>query len=202
MFFKWIKFNPKSEQPFTPGCAPSVLVYFIKMMLFGKNEALEGCEAFMYPGQQIVQIAFVISAILCISWMLVGKPLYTMMSRKKQRLVIAANHEIVSSSTELLPEDHEEHPMSEVWTHQAIHTIEFVLGTVSHTASYLRLWALSLAHTRKFVLKKHCNFLILWLHFEPPELSEVIRSFVRKADADSIHSHSICWFCVCFSHFL
>lgn len=166
MFAKWVLYGAQmTESAYSPACAPSVLIIFIGMMLFKDNPPLPNCKEFMFDGQGELQRIFVFIGLACIPWMLLGKPLYIMMSRKKQAKGPAYNGDI-NQGMELTPEtpeeattaaaahegghSHEDEPMSEIFIHQSIHTIEYVLSTISHTASYLRLWALSLAHARKF----------------------------------------------------
>jgi len=145
MFFKWVVYNDTVEGPLSPACAPSILILFINMILQGSQDTPEPCEEFMFEGQKTLQQVMVIIAVICIPWMLLGKPLYIMF---KRRMSGAPPPKPQGGGGEGHGDDDE---MGEIFIHQAIHTIEYVLSTVSHTASYLRLWALSLAHARKLI---------------------------------------------------
>ncbi|XP_034099676.1 V-type proton ATPase 116 kDa subunit a 1 [Drosophila albomicans] len=152
MFYKWVVYNDDTDQQdLSPGCAPSILILFINMMLFGHQEPLDGCKEYMFEGQDTIQQIFVVIALICIPIMLVGKPLYIIAKRPKH--LPAPNHAPPAQAAGGGGGGHgghggEDETTGELFIQQAIHTIEYVLSTVSHTASYLRLWALSLAHAQ------------------------------------------------------
>jgi len=108
----------------------------------GKAETGMNATAIMDPAlQSNIQFWLFITAMVCVPTMLFVKPL----------ILIFGSHEEektpINSIYPLQDKNHG-HVASEIFVHQMIETIEYVLGCVSNTASYLRLWALSLAHSQ------------------------------------------------------
>ncbi|XP_030754625.1 V-type proton ATPase 116 kDa subunit a isoform X5 [Sitophilus oryzae] len=168
MFIKWTKYYATlTDTPLGPRCAPSVLISFINMVLVKDTPYEAVCETpYMYAGQGGIQMFLLLCAFVCIPWILLAKPIMIMRSRKETSQYSVTHNQLnsatengdaeqpIHNNTSQPPaaahggDGHDEEPMGEIFIHQGIHTIEYVLGSVSHTASYLRLWALSLAHSQ------------------------------------------------------
>uniref|UniRef100_A0AAY4AJ70 V-type proton ATPase subunit a n=1 Tax=Denticeps clupeoides TaxID=299321 RepID=A0AAY4AJ70_9TELE len=126
--------------------APSILLLFINMMLFDYGSE----ESLLFTCQKPLQIFLVVVAFLMVPWLLMAKPLLIYRRHKKQvnpnygypTIIVVLTNEHVEISIHT----HIHVSMGDVFVYQAIHTIEYCLGCISNTASYLRLWALSLAH--------------------------------------------------------
>ncbi|KAG6783729.1 hypothetical protein POTOM_009400 [Populus tomentosa] len=123
-----------------------VMIY----MFLSPTDDLDDNQLFF--GQKFFQILLLLSALAAVPWMLFPKP-FLLKKQHEERFQGQSYARLDNSdySSEIEPHsvshNHEEFEFSEVFVHQLIHTIEFVLGAVSNTASYLRLWALSLAHS-------------------------------------------------------
>ncbi|XP_062377202.1 V-type proton ATPase 116 kDa subunit a 3 [Sardina pilchardus] len=150
VIFKWVAFGPWDSDR-----APSILIHFIDMFLFAQNPD----NPPLYPGQMIVQRVLVVLALSSVPVLLLGKPLHLYLKHRRRARSSTGEQAPVmtdTSSINTLQGDLEgdggrepaEFDGAEVFMHQAIHTIEYCLGCISNTASYLRLWALSLAHSQ------------------------------------------------------
>ncbi|KAI5656121.1 hypothetical protein M9H77_24914 [Catharanthus roseus] len=106
----------------------------------------------LFVGQKFIQLLLLLLALVAVPWMLIPKPL--LLKKQHEERHRGQSYEPLKSLEDSFEVEmksasraEEEFEFSEVLVHQLIHTIEFVLGAVSNTASYLRLWALSLAHS-------------------------------------------------------
>lgn len=150
--------------------APNIITAIINMFIgFGKTTDL------VFEAQSKINFVLLGLIVICIPLMLLPKPfllksqfikreaekeLKSPRSPKSPKKQLTKGESEVSDSAYieeiassgfknsviiLQPKD-EEFNFSEAFVHQLIETIEYALGTISNTASYLRLWALSLAH--------------------------------------------------------
>ncbi|KAJ8253758.1 hypothetical protein COCON_G00203700 [Conger conger] len=155
IFYKWVAYSAATSED-----APSLLIAFINMFLFNYNDPTNRP---LYKGQMGIQCLLVIIALACVPCMLIVKTLVLRRQHLQKKLLATQNFggvrvgngrtddqaEIIQHDQLTEPtEEEEEFNFGDVAVHQAIHTIEYCLGCISNTASYLRLWALSLAHAQ------------------------------------------------------
>jgi len=116
--------------------APSLLNMLINMFLSPGN--VDEDEK-LYNGQGTVQLILLLLALVCVPWLLLVRP-FALKSKHKNDPPLDIKEDI---EEELAPK---EFSFSDEFINRGVGTIEYCLSGISHTASYLRLWALSLAH--------------------------------------------------------
>uniref|UniRef100_A0A669CUW8 V-type proton ATPase subunit a n=1 Tax=Oreochromis niloticus TaxID=8128 RepID=A0A669CUW8_ORENI len=155
IFYKWVSYSARTSRD-----APSLLIAFINMFLFNYNDPNN--KPF-YRGQMAIQSLLVVIALACVPCMLIVKTLVMRRQYLWRKHLgtqnfggIRVGNGPTEDEAEIIQhdqlaqqsEDEPEFNFADVAVHQAIHTIEYCLGCISNTASYLRLWALSLAHAQ------------------------------------------------------
>jgi len=151
ILYKWVNFIDTENGP--PGIINSLICMAMGPMGVGQADLFplwEGSFTSVQLSTQLMNLA-----VISVPWLLIFKPF--LLKREYNKSIADGAGKSVDPEDEAESGGHghghgghghgeEGFNMGEVLIHQIIETIEYVLGTVSHTASYLRIWALSLAH--------------------------------------------------------
>ncbi|XP_049625162.1 V-type proton ATPase 116 kDa subunit a 2 [Suncus etruscus] len=156
IIYKWLVYSARTSQE-----APSILIEFINMFLFPAAKTSN-----LYQGQEYVQRLLLATALLSVPVLFLGKPAflwwlhngrvcfgvrrsgYTLVRKdSEEEMSLLGSHEVNEGRVQV-EEASEEFNFGDILMNQVIHSIEYCLGCISNTASYLRLWALSLAHAQ------------------------------------------------------
>ncbi|CAO3653774.1 unnamed protein product [Cunninghamella echinulata] len=159
IIYKWsVNWYERDAQGELIRDAPPNLLNMLIYMFLSPGSIIPGEQ--LYTGQGVIQVFLLLIAVVCVPWMWFAKPYYLKKQHSTHQYTTVADDEHISDeenrlnmaggSTEVAIDDpeEEEFDFSEEMIHQTIHTIEFCLNCISNTASYLRLWALSLAHAQ------------------------------------------------------
>uniref|UniRef100_A0A8C4FC72 V-type proton ATPase subunit a n=1 Tax=Dicentrarchus labrax TaxID=13489 RepID=A0A8C4FC72_DICLA len=137
IFYKWLAYGVRDSSQ-----APSILIHFINMFVMQGKDITP-----LYPGQTGLQIFLIVIAMLSVPVLLLGKPLYLYWLYRGGKGLHCEDTNVFQHVLNCGC-NHCRFDFADVLLYQAIHTIEYCLGCISNTASYLRLWALSLAHAQ------------------------------------------------------
>ena len=164
IFVKWsINYN---EYDGTTGRAPDIKTYLINIFIkFGNlpEVSSEDKDWILIGNRNTVEwvhrgILFL--SIICLLFMLLPKIFLNYLNAKNKFANMQMNNNNINNENNMeenliINDDNnrnininEEPKINDFIVGSVIDTIEYALGTVSNTASYLRLWALSLAHSQ------------------------------------------------------
>lgn len=123
---------------------PSIISLVIEMISFSKPAS----DFIIFPGHLLLQRLLMLIILISFPVMILAPPTIQILSNKnktrenRQTAIERRKNE----EPEVYTEEKEGEETLEIWMHSIIETVEFSMGLISNISSYLRLWAVSLAH--------------------------------------------------------